>query len=252
VILWMTAFTGAAPANLVAMSAAVGRRVVLAAALVGAFALAGCGDETADRDGGTVPLFGGTVPADGPAVDLNPSGEAAGRRVVMIGDSITVASIPLLETAANDLGIDLTIDAEVGRRMTVGSQPAAGTEALEQINADDAPADLYVIALGTNDIGKYQTVDEYGAEIAEVLALVPDDAPVVWVNAYLTDNPERSETFNAALLDVLGARGNATVGRWASIAAEDGVLRSDGIHPNEEGVERFADLVVDEIEAWIG
>jgi lysophospholipase L1-like esterase len=224
---------------------------VLVAALAAVAALAGCGNDSGSADGGTVPLFGGTVPADGPAVDLSPTGEADGRRVVMIGDSITVASIPLLETAANELGIDLTIDAEIGRRMTVGSQPAAGTQALEQINAD-ASADLYVIALGTNDIGKYQTVDEYAAEIEEVLALVPDDAPVVWINAYLTGEPDRSETFNAALLDVLGARGNATVGRWAAIAAEDGVLRSDGIHPSEEGVERFTDLVVDEISGWIG
>ncbi len=57
--------------------------------------------------------------------------------------------------------------------------------------------------------------------------------------------------FNAALLEALSARGNATIGRWSSIAQRDGMLR-DGIHPTDEGAQQFADLVEEQIDNWLG
>ena len=45
-----------------------------------------------------------------------------------------------------------------------------------------------MIALGTNDIGKYATQEEYEAVINELLAAIPGDAPIAWVNTYLRDD----------------------------------------------------------------
>src|SRR6185295_9144156 len=109
--------------------------------------------------------------------------------VVMIGDSITVASTPGLEAAVADLGVRLAIYAEVGRRITVGSSPEAGIDVMETV-LDDGQPDLFVIALGTNDIGQYATQEEYEAVIDELLAAIPADAPIAWVNVYLRDDPE--------------------------------------------------------------
>src|SRR5262245_11884174 len=115
--------------------------------------LASCGGDDEARVG-TVPNFSGTMPEGGPGRDLTPIVPTAGRDVVMIGDSITVASTPGLEAAADELGVELTIYAEVGRRITVGSSPEAGIDVLQDA-LDKGEPDLFVIALGSNDVGKY-------------------------------------------------------------------------------------------------
>jgi hypothetical protein len=228
------------------------RRRSLLVAGIAALVLAGaaCGDDDDGIAGGTVPLYGGTLPSDGPALDLTPDQPTGGRRVVMIGDSITLAAVPFLESQAAELGIELTIHAEVGRRINLGRPPPPGTDVVSEVVNGDTP-DLFVIALGTNDIGKYDSVAEYREPIADLLGLVPDDAPIVWINTYLERSVDSSATFNAALIAALQQRGNATIGEWSDIAQVDGVL-SDGIHPSDAGAERFAGLVIDEIEFWIG
>jgi lysophospholipase L1-like esterase len=213
---------------------------------------AGCGGDDGDTaGGGTVPLFGGTVPPGGPALDLTPSGSAGDvPTVVMVGDSITVAAAPLIVAAAATMDVDLDVEAEIGRRIASGSTPAAGTEVLAEVLASTEP-DLVVVALGTNDVGKFQSADEYTVPIEELLAVLPDDVPVAWIDTYLSRLPEDSATFNAALVEALTERGLSTVGRWSSRARDHGML-SDGVHPSEEGTQEFADLVVSEIETWVG
>ena len=230
------------------MPALARRLSVCAAAALLAGGVAACGgdDDAAD---GTVVEVSGTMPAGGPAVDLSPIEQTAGRDVVMIGDSITVASTPGLEAAAGELGVQLAIYAEVSRRITVGSSPEAGIDVMEDV-LDAGQPDLFVIALGTNDIGKYATQEEYEAVINELLAAIPDDAPIVWVNTYRRDYPDDSALFNAALIATLGDRGNASIAKWSNIATENGML-SDGIHPTDEGEVEFTDLVRDEIANWL-
>ena len=237
---------------MIRMSTPIARRTLIGAGVASLIALlSACGDDdgAGGRADGTLPLFGGTVPPGGPAVDLTPAQETPGRDVVMIGDSITVASAPGLEAAAADLGITLVIHAEVGRRITVGSDPVAGTEVVEDV-LDDGLPDLFVIALGTNDIGKYATEDEYAAQIREFVGLVPSVAPIAWVNTYLRDRPDDSALFNAALISTLSVRGNATIAGWSNIATKDGIL-SDGIHPTDDGAAEFTELVRDEIASWL-
>jgi lysophospholipase L1-like esterase len=235
-----------------AVAGTIGRRIALAAGLA-TITLAGasCGGDDSTTAGGTLPLFGGTVPEGGPAIDLTPSQGSGGdeRNVVMVGDSITVRAAPLIEAATTPLDLDVDIHAEVGRRITSGRDPAAGTDVLAEVLADTKP-DLVVVALGTNDVGKYTSIQDYAGQIEALLDLVPDDTPVVWINTYLAARPDESATFNAALLDTLASRGNTTIGRWSSIAQRDGVL-SDGVHPSEVGTQEFADLVVGEIENWL-
>ncbi len=220
-----------------------------------ALVVGGCGggDDENEAAGGTLPLFGGTVPAEGPAIDLtpSPSDRGGGREVVVIGDSITVAAAPQIVAGATGIDADVTVLAEVGRRITFGTQPPAGTDVLAEVLADGDP-DLVVVALGTNDIGKYSTIEEYAAEVGELVDLLPEDQPLVWINTYHSRLADESAALNAAVLEKLSERGTATIGRWSSIAQRDGMLRRDGFHPSDDGTQEFADLVVDEIENWLG
>jgi lysophospholipase L1-like esterase len=200
-------------------------------------------------DGGTVPLFSGAVPPAAEAIDLRPTSSGPIHDVAMVGDSITVASMSQLEDMASGLGVDLTIRAEVGRRIAEGSPPAPGTLIVEEVLADDTP-DLWVIALGTNDLGKYSSSVDYQVPIDELLALIPPGVPVAWIDTYIEANPEAASQFDDALTAALRARGRATIGDWSDVATQEGML-SDGIHPTDDGAQRFATVVQGEIVDWL-
>ena len=211
----------------------------LAAALV---VLAACSSE---RDDVTGPGFGGGAGAGGDPVPAPATIET----VAMIGDSITVGAEAELRRAIGRLPVELVaVDAAVGRRMTVDGAVDAGLDAVGRLAAT-AP-DLWVVALGTNDLGLYAGAEQYRAAIDELLAAVPRDAPLVWVDAYVAGQDERSAEFNATLADALGARGRATVVRWAPVADDDGVLR-DGVHPTPAGDATFAELVAAGVADWL-
>ena len=59
--------------------------------------------------------------------------------MAMVGDSITVASTDEIEKAVQALGVDLTIRAEVGRRIGNGETPAPGTSIVDEILAERHP-----------------------------------------------------------------------------------------------------------------
>jgi lysophospholipase L1-like esterase len=227
-----------------------GRRalsVALAAALVAL--AAAC---SSDREAASAPAFGtvaGTVPTGPLPPPLATTAQVPIATIAMVGDSITVGSEEALEAGFDSLGLDdAEINAESGRRLVSGTRISSGLEAVEEITAAGPPPDLWVVALGTNDVGNYLPED-YPAVISELLAAIPPEAPLVWVDTYLDDFADRAGQFNDALRTVLAARGNATVVDWASIAAEDGVL-TDGVHPSGFGVDEFTRRVVAAVDSW--
>ena len=167
----------------------------------------------------------------------------------MVGDSITQGAQPDLEAAFSGIGLDdVTFNAEQGRRMTASNSITSGVEGIKKVLAKGAPPDLWVIALGTNDVANYQPQD-YATAINEVLAAIPAGAPVLWVDCYLDQYPDLSKQFDATLRQVLAARGDARVVDWATVAAEDGVLR-DGIHPSGFGIDELARRVSSAVADW--
>jgi lysophospholipase L1-like esterase len=171
------------------------------------------------------------------------------QRLAMVGDSITQGSQQKLEEAFSALGLrDVVINAEQGRRMTASNSISSGVEGIKKVLAKGAPPDLWVIALGTNDVANLQPQD-YPAAVNELLAAIPAGAPVLWVDCYLDKYPDLSKQFDTALRQVLAARGNARVVDWATVAAEDGVLR-DGIHPSGFGIDEFTRRVSTAVADW--
>jgi lysophospholipase L1-like esterase len=209
---------------------------VLAAALVAVTAVAGCGEsrspaaDQSQRAERNAPPLDATVP----------------ETIVMVGDSITVSAQAALEQRFTALGLEVVaIEAQEGRRMTEGThaEMAPGSDAVEFIAAAASP-DVWVIALGTNDIGQYDDEDERRAHVSEVLAPIPDDALVLWVDTWYRDRLADTVEMNEAIRSVVQARPDATVVDWFSAAQAEGVIADDGVHLSSQlGVDRFAEVV---------
>jgi lysophospholipase L1-like esterase len=184
----------------------------------------------------------GTAPAAAPGITV--------KRLAMVGDSITVAAKPALQEAFTGIGLqDVDINAESGRRMVESSSISSGLEGIQQVLADGTVPDLWVIALGTNDVANYPR-DQYAGVIQQVLGALPSDAHVVWVDCYLRRYRQDAQDFDAVLREVLAARGNAKVVDWYSIAGEDGVL-VDGVHPSGFGKDEFSRRIAQTVSDWM-
>ena len=171
----------------------------------------------------------------------------------MVGDSITSGSSPALRKAFIAMGIadgNIIINGETSRRIENGNgkngNTLSGVRALTALLDDGTDPSVWVIALGTNDVGLFGTPQECAALIEEITALLPPPVPLVWVNVYRFSNLRETRVFNAVLDHVLADRGHAVVADWYSIASDPNrdVLRSDHLHPNDDGRLVFADLVV--------
>ncbi len=175
--------------------------------------------------------------------------------IVMIGDSITEGSIDELHDRFAAAGYDdVLIEAQRGKRMatSTGDNPS-GVRVADFITGgdDDHDGELWVVALGTNDISKYGSPDELAGVVDEMLDAVPDDVPLVWIDTYFRDQSEGATFVNTVVADRLSRRGNAVMARWSDVAADDGVLSGDGVHPTNDGQLVFADVVVSEVDDFL-
>ena len=231
---------------------------VLAALSVLFAACGGSGDERTASDVDLGPGFA----VDGDPGELGTDGDTARNAadidsVVMIGDSITKGSRTAIEERFDRLGLDsVTIEAENGKRMVVSApgNPGGSTiaETVTELADGDHDDELWVVALGTNDIGNYDGSDELAAAVNEVLAAVPDEAPLVWVDTFFRDRPEQQELVNSIIRARVERRGNSVVAPWSAFATGEGVMTSDGVHPTPAGTEVFAFVVTDTARAFLG
>lgn len=185
--------------------------------------------------------------------------------VVMIGDSITRGSTPKLYERFETMGIEnILIESENGKRIAVSSRnnPSGAAIAgfLTSVDADDDSDEsldddhsdeMWVVALGTNDVGQYSSPDQIAAAVNEVLAAVPEESPVVWVDVYFRDRPEQQELINSIIAERLERRGNAVLAPWSFFGGAEGLTVSDGVHPTESGKDAFAFVVADTVQAFL-
>ncbi len=228
----------------------ISRRCLLrAGASTGLLAvLAACGDNgvhsSASNKAGTADL-----PSLPVAVGQLPAAQKARTKFAMVGDSITKASAKSLTTVLETRGYtDITIEAEVSRRIAVGDgkgEPLSGVKTLFTMISNGASPDVWAIAMGTNDVGKYDKADDYAALIDQMMSMPEADVPIVWVDVYNPNQLAGTKLFNLVLRDRAAARGNTIVQSWFDLASDpkEKILRTDHIHPNEKGTLVFADLV---------
>jgi lysophospholipase L1-like esterase len=246
-----------------------GRRALIAGGLAAAVGLGGggwflwrqviSGGGASEAVSGQVPtgvLPGGgrigssSVPANGESGGIRSTLPGRFTSVAMVGDSITAASKNALTYALAGNGFtSIQIDGVKSRRIDVGDgkgEPLAGIKTMFQMIAAKVPADVWVVALGTNDVGLYAGIDDYGRIIDEALALLPATMPLVWVDVYRPEYLPDTNRFNLLLAERLQRRGHAVVADWYGEASKpnEKVLVDDHIHPNADGTAVFAGLVV--------
>jgi len=169
--------------------------------------------------------------------------------VTVVGDSITAASVDAIRATLSAEDVEtVDVHGKERRRIEIGNgssaEPLAGIEEIYQLIADGADPDVWVIALGTNDVGQYPDAEAYGRLVDTVLGMIPEDVPVVWVDAYRPDEPEHTAIFNEVLHDRIDDRENSAVAPWHAFASSDQtILRKDDLHPNASGTEVFAAVI---------
>ena len=228
----------------------ISRRTLLrAGASTGLLAvLAACGEsgvhsQASNKNGAT------GDPSSPSGVGKLPATEVTRTKFAMVGDSITKASSKILTEVLGNQGFtDINIEAEVSRRIAVGdgkAEPLSGVKTLFTMISDGIQPDVWGIAMGTNDVGKYKTTDEYAALIDQMLAMPDAKVPILWVDVYNPNQLAGTKMFNEVLRERASARANTTVLSWFDLASDpkEKILRTDHIHPNEKGTLVFADLV---------
>jgi lysophospholipase L1-like esterase len=158
----------------------------------------------------------------------------------VVGDSLTLSAQEEITAYLTGIGIEvLEVDGAVNRRMTGGSDPDPGIDVVEDIAADAEP-ELWVIALGTNDVGSSVSPDQFQADVEALLDAIPGDVPVVWVDLWIRDRPEQIATANEVLRSTLGRRSHTAVADWFSHGDDAGLVAGDGVHLTDDGRYMFA------------
>lgn len=196
----------------------------------------------------------GTVPPgdadDRPGLENRPGSLGAipmPSTVAVVGDSLTVSAIDEIERALARLGVrEVLIDGRESRRMASGSGALpSGVAAIEGL-IDVAEPDLWVVALGTNDVGAQVEADRFRDDLRATLAAIPADVPVVWVDLWIRDRLDDVVEANTVIRTELSRRpAPSEVVDWFAHGPVDGMVTGDGIHLTDAGQTAFASAIAD-------
>lgn len=170
--------------------------------------------------------------------------------VAVVGDSLTLSAEDEIVRALNAAGMHvLAIDGVESRRMTHGGPSLPpGTDAIDRIRAEHDPG-VWVIALGTNDVASIGSAAGFSGEMRDVLALIPDDDPVIWVDLWIGGRETPVSDANEVIRTELRRwQGGAAVVDWFSHGTDEGVITGDGVHLTQSGQELYASSIVSAID----
>lgn len=166
--------------------------------------------------------------------------------VAVVGDSIARSATDLITSSISLHGIEmLAYDALESRRMAEwgGADLPSGVSAIDDIVAFGAEPELWIVALGTNDVGAGTSQEAIQADIDEVLAEIPDDAAVFWVDTWVRDLDDRANMFNLLVRATLAERPNSWVLDWHTLAETEGLISDDGVHLTARGQLEYARMI---------
>ena len=165
--------------------------------------------------------------------------QVAGNRFLAVGDSIFAATS---RRYGNEMcaglepsGWAVQVEAEAGRFIEFGTKVVNRLVSEEVSDADD-DWDAAAVFLGTNYRGDKA---KYEQELREILdRLAPRPTLLYTVTEYRSNWSEVNDT-----IDLVGADyDNVTIIDWGEVAKTPGVLRSDGLHPSDEGSKILVEL----------
>lgn len=152
------------------------------------------------------------------------------RRILVIGDSLTVACQNDLSAAEARHGLKFVVRAENGRSAMSARAIVSSTTDVSDV----------VIALGTNDYNlALSTLDQL---IDETVDAVPPTSRLWWVDLGLTDG--RDVRFNASLVRAAERHEQLRLIVWSDLVHSDSrLLGDDGVHLTPEGRRARAELI---------
>ncbi len=176
--------------------------------------------------------FGGISP---PVMPPDAAELLDGRSVDLVGDSLGVSFSDELRGSLP--GVELRIDAEVGRPLSLALSP------LRSVGRSDP--DIVVVEIGTNDWG---VPAGYEDQVRRALDSVAGASCVVWVNAqeFRPGLVTVNDTIDRVVADLAASRPSLSisVARWSDIADPPELHGSDGYHLSAQGQRLMTDLIV--------
>jgi lysophospholipase L1-like esterase len=157
----------------------------------------------------------------------------SGRKVAVIGDSLTTQSRQILIGRG---GFDWHVSSWCGARIVDYLPGGALTGAMDELQAYQP--DLVVIALGTNDA---HDGDDVRASAQALLDELPAGVHVAWV---LPAASHKDDDFEIGVVrSEITNLPNITVTDWAALADTAGYRKDDGTHLTWDGATAYASLV---------
>ncbi len=186
-------------------------------------------------------LEGDPTPAPSPTARMQPSGSPSPttpatptptpepRGILAIGDSMLVATAPVLANALQRVEVDASI----------GRQVDEGIEILERRRQAGTLPQVVVVNLGVNG-------PLHSAQFERAMAALRDVERVIWVTVTVPRPWE--ETTNQVLHKQVPRYANAVLVDWHRISAgHKKLFWQDGYHPRPEGAKLYAELIADAV-----
>jgi lysophospholipase L1-like esterase len=178
--------------------------------------------------------------------------------VVIVGDSLTGGNVSYIAPALRGAGLDARVEGLSARRIAVSftfeGYRDSGIERIRTLRASGIDPDLWVIQLGTNDLGVIKNcscsdpVAFAGDLIDRLLAELPANRPVAWVTVMNRADYHVTITFNEALRRRAVINPYMRLIDWAKQRPDWFV---DPVHPTIEGVVSFTKLYIDDIRVLL-
>lgn len=169
----------------------------------------------------------------------------AGRRVLVIGDSLTRDSRVLSARGMRASGWTPTFRCWGSRRLDWGLEQVSRSRQLDQLPR------FVVMALGTNDIS-WETTQTTERRVRALLDRLGPARQIVWVDLHLTRSTwlnARADWFNSLLDRLARTHPNLTVVHWHAVARAKGIRGWDGIHYGAYGYRLRAATLVKALNA---
>jgi acyl-CoA thioesterase-1 len=193
-------------------------------------------------------------PSVAPASATAPAARATARRIVFLGDSLTAGlGLPIGEAYPSLIEARLAGRSDewtVVNAGVSGDTSAGGLRRLDWSIADGAA--VVVVALGGNDGLRGLPVDDLRRNLDRIVERAQAAGARVilaGMEAPPNNGPEYAAAFHRVYPEIAEARGATFLPFLLDgVAGLDAFNQADGIHPNQEGARRVADLVWQALE----
>jgi lysophospholipase L1-like esterase len=175
-----------------------------------------------------------------------PASPASTRRISVVGDSLTIGTMPYQSDDFRAAGWSRTsIDAYAGRgvRTKLRRDLHTGLTAVDAIRDSWGDTDAWIVGLGTNDAVIYPT-SRHALVIEQMMERIGRGHRVMWINVVLPQRAAAAAAWNVSLDEVAALRDDMYVLDWAGLALQNPRwISTDGVHCSAAGYRNRSDVV---------